>query len=672
MIVASFVRSLMFLLLTAVVANASAAGPVYLLDTVIELDEVQVRARHFFEKETAGMKQTQVDSLVITQKLHHSLSALLAENTSVYINSHGRGALATASFRGTAASHTLMNWNGIPINSPMMGMVDFSLIPVSIIDDLTLRYGSASVRDQSGGLGGSIHISNRADWESRRELALSQGIGSYGTHDQRLDASLGNSQVQWRSRIYHNRSDNDYPFLNRAVAHLDDGEITHLPDTNRHGDYTRYGTLQEFYWQAAPNELLSFHWWGQHAERGIPRAISFEGAENANISRQNNQDHHAVARWQRFGERGKLTVRSGFTANQLEYTLTNEVSGSGTLPAIQSESTQRSFLQHTSYQGKLSSRITVEGALDANHHTVDSHDAISGTGYEQNRTALSALLALQAKVHERFSLNAMLRQDHTDGRFSPLIPFLGADLLLRKDSPLVFKASIARNHRQPSLNDLYWQPGGNPELAPEKGFTVEGGLHGRFETQGAGLDAEITLFRSDINDWILWVPSFQGYWEPQNVKRVLSQGLEAHASLGGYAGRMQYRLSGTYAYTQALNYGDPLTWGDDSYGKQLVFIPKHSGNVLVNLQYKGFAVTWQHNSYSERFSTSSNNPGIRNWIYPYHMNDLGISKRWNSGSWHAEAVLKVHNVFDETYHTILLQPMPGRHYLFTIKAGIRR
>ncbi len=53
--------------------------------------------------------------------------------------------MATASFRGTAPSHTQVSWNGISISSPMLGMVDFSLIPVYIIDDLTLKHGAASL-----------------------------------------------------------------------------------------------------------------------------------------------------------------------------------------------------------------------------------------------------------------------------------------------------------------------------------------------------------------------------------------------------------------------------------------------------------------------------------------------------------------------------------------------
>jgi len=667
-----FLRLLMFVMCVAAAGKDSQVWSQSLRDTIIELDEVQVRARHIFEKETAGMKQTEVDSLVISQKLHMSLADLLSENTPVYIKSHGRGALATASFRGTAPSHTRVNWNGISINSPMLGMVDFSLLPLSIIDDITLKHGNASVMDQSGGLGGSINITNRADWQSTRQLSFTQSVGSFSTYDQILKASLGNRQIQWRSHMYYNRSENDYTFINRAIARMEDGEITHPLDTNKHADYSRYGTLQELYWQPSSRHMFSFHWWGQWAERGIPRVISFEGAENANVSNQQEDDHKAVARWRWYGENGNLTIRSGFASKQLDYSLTNQISGSDPLPAIHSVSNQQSFMQHAGYQRELSPRLSLQASVDMNHHMVDTHDSVSNTGYDIRRRDLSSLLALQAGVHERANVHVMVRQDLTDGSLSPIIPFVGMDFLLSDDIPLVFKANVARNYRNPSLNDLYWQPGGNPELKPEEGFSLEGGIEGDFVIDDARVNSEITFYRSDINDWILWAPSFKGYWEPQNIKRVLSQGVEAHSSVSGYAGRINYRLAGTYTFTRALNYGDPLVWGDDSHGKQLVFTPVHSGNLMVTLQHKGISLTWQYNSHSEQHTTSSNDLNSRNWLYPYHMNDLSMSKRWQFNQWNAEVAFKAYNLFNETYHTILLRPMPGRNYMISVKAGIRR
>ena len=125
-------------------------------DSVFVIEEVAITKERIFVKEKAGMKQTHVDSVVLQNKASVSLSDLLSENTSVFIKNHGRGALATASFRGTSPSHTQVSWNGININSPMAGMVDFSLIPVYIIDELKLNHGSASLADRSGGIGGSI------------------------------------------------------------------------------------------------------------------------------------------------------------------------------------------------------------------------------------------------------------------------------------------------------------------------------------------------------------------------------------------------------------------------------------------------------------------------------------------------------------------------------------
>ena len=216
-------------------------------DSVYAIKEVAITKERIFVKEEAGMKETHVDSVVLQNKASLSLSDLLSENTTVFIKNHGRGALATASFRGTSPSHTQVSWNGMNINSPMAGMVDFSLIPVYIIDDLNLKHGSASLADRSGGIGGSINIDNRADWNKKFSLAYMQGIGSYSTFDEFLQLGLGNKKIQSKTRLYHNYSANDYTFENRSIAIIDpeSGEISNPLDTNNHASYLRYGLLQE-------------------------------------------------------------------------------------------------------------------------------------------------------------------------------------------------------------------------------------------------------------------------------------------------------------------------------------------------------------------------------------------------------------------------------------------
>ncbi len=615
--------------------------------------------------------------MVLRDKANLSLSQLLSENTPVFIKEHGRGALATASFRGTAASHTKVNWNGININNPMAGMVDFSLIPVYIIDDLNLKHGSASMADRSGGLGGSINIKNTADWQNRFGIKYMQGIGSYSTFDEFLSVGFGGPRFQSSTRLYHNYSRNDFTFINRGIANVDPetGHITHPVDTNDNADYARYGILQEFYFRPNMKNRLSLKWWGQAADRSIPRATSYEGPDNSNLNRQEDIDHKIVADWKHYAESGRLLLRSGYSGKQLDYSLRNHVPGVGLIPAIYSESRQHSFLNTLSYSHDFSEKFSFEGKVDADYHDVISRDTVTGSGYDQSRAEVSAFISLRRSFAERVNVNFMLRQDWIAWERAPFVPYLGFDFRVIKDADLILKGNIARNYKVPSLNSLYWQPGGNPDLQPEEGLSYELGVEYQvvlgsggsgFASGGHLLITELTAYRSDINNWIIWIPSFKGYWEPQNIRQVLARGLELTAQLHGNLGPVSYKTAGTYAYTRSTNYGDPLVWSDESYGKQLPYIPVHSGNVMLNFSWRGFFLTWQHNSYSERYTTSSNDLTRRDRLYPYFMNDLILGKdfRWNKISFSAE--FKVYNLFDETYHSVLYRPMPGRNYLLML------
>lgn len=633
-------------------------------DSVFRINPVEVTADRIFMAERAGMKETEIDTSVLRGKIHLSLSELLSENTSVFIKDHGRGALATASFRGTAASHTRVTWNGININSPMAGMVDFSLIPVWIIDGLDLKHGASSLAEQGGGIGGSIQLHNSAGWGQGTGFSYLQGIGSYGTFDEFVHISAGKGKIRLKTRLYHNRSANDYPFINRSIASLDPvtGKLVHPLDTNRNADYTRFGLLQEVYWRPLPDHIFSIRYWGQNAERTIPNPTSYEGPEDDNLNNQEDTDHRVVGEWKYYHREARLRFRSGYTLKQLDYTRMNLVPGLGSVPVIRSESRQRSLLNSLSLSGETAGGFQLEGTLDVDFHDVVSLDSVSGSGYGRQRAETSLFLAVRRNFADRLNLNLMLRQDVVDRTPAPFTPYMGFDLRLWKGRDLVLKGNVARIHHYPDLNDLYWQPGGNPELLPEEGFSIESGLEYTSIREQQKLSGEISFFRSDIDHWIIWLPSYRGYWEARNIRRVLAYGMEADLKFSGTIRRVDYRVAGGYALTRSVNFGDPVVWGDESYGKQLVYIPVHSGNLLVDLRYRRWFVTYQYNAYSERFTTSSNDPARRDRLYPYLMNDLVLGKEVRIGTIGMTAEVKVFNLFNEQYHTVLYRPMPGRNY----------
>ena len=165
----------------------------------------------------------------------------------------------------------------------------------------------------------------------------------------------------------------------------------------------------------------------------------------------------------------------------------------------------------------------------------------------------------------------------------------------------------------------------------------------------------------------MWIPSSRMNLEPINIKEVLSTGVEYDLSFRGEIQNFSYGITGTYAYTSSENRGDPLVWGDESTGKQLVYIPLHSGNMMLNLGLFNYFFTYQFNAYSERFTTSSNDLSRRDWLYPYFMNDVSVGGEFRIKKVRLSAEFKVYNLFNESYHSVLYRPMPGRNYMLVFK-----
>ncbi len=639
-----------------------------LADTVFQIDEVEISAKEIFVKEKAGSKETKIDTTILQSKINRSIADVLSENSSVFIKNNGRGALSTVSFRGTASSHTQVSWNGINISSPMTGMTDFSLIPVYITDKISLKHGNASISESSGGLGGAILLDNNSKWIKGWDFKFTQAIGSYHTHDEYADIGYGNKKFQVRSRIYNNASKNDYTFINRGIADIDPltGKITHPIDTNSNAAYGKFGLLQEIYFRPASSHILSLKYWGQKSERTIPNATSYEGPDNSNRNFQQLTDHKIVFNWSHYKESSSFKLNSGIANQNSHYQQMNFISGLGEIPVIFTESEFLSFYNSFECSQKLKYDFSLLGKLNANYHQVSSFDTVSHLGYKNHRTEISGFISVSKNFKDRLHFMVQMREDMIDGSFLKLSPWFGLNFKPLKQQNLVFKANVSQNYHQPSLNDLYWQPGGNPTLLPEHGISTEGGVNFIGKIGKMKLSSELTAYYSDINNWILWVPSFQGYWTAENVQKVISKGIEASVSIKGKWNSFEYYASGNYAYTKAQNFGDPDIWGTETYGKQLVYIPVHSGNLFFRLSYKGYSICWQHNTYSERYTTSTNDITKRDWLYPYFMNDLSLRKSHEFKQISVSAEFKIYNVFNETYHSILYRPMPGINYMFIL------
>ncbi len=632
------------------------------LKDTLKLQSVEIVGR----KVARNFNETQsvVDSISLAKSITVRLSELLSQNTPIFVKEYGRGAMATASFRGTAPSHTKVTWNGLELNSPMLGMVDFSLIPVYFTDEVKLLHGSSSLSESAGALGGTIQLENKANWNNTLSGKLLTGYGSYQTFDEYLQVSLGNRKIQSKSSIYYNSSVNDFKFLNKLNATLDplNGSFIYQLEKNKNAGYLNYGFLEELYVQIRSNQTVTLKTWWQHNERSLPQLLTNESEGAANINRQYENALRSVGEWRRFGNQSRLTWKSAINLQNSSYRLENRVNGASNRLVIDSESQILSFINKLDYRYQINSILNLIAGIGADLHTVNSGNRLplaQLSGYSKNRFENSLFAELEAKLNSNLRAVFLMRESIIEFKHEALLPLFRLSYQPDSQKPLLFTGSFAGNNHIPSLNDLYYIPGGNPNLKSEKGTQFDFGSVNSIYIANQRLNLGLSLFYSNVKDWIIWLPTFQGFWEPMNIEKVISRGLEANAELSGEFRSLRYNLKGNYAYTRTFNNSDNSL----TIGKQLPYIPKNSANINLHLMYSKFSFDWMWNYYSKRFTTTANSEEtISDYLYPYFMNNLQFGMYFPIGTKKLSVECKILNIFNEDYRTVLQRPMPGRNF----------
>src|SRR5207253_2611122 len=106
------------------------------------------------------------------------------------------------------------------------------------------------------------------------------------------------------------------------------------------------------------------------------------------------------------------------------------------------------------------------------------------------------------------------------------------------------------------------------------------------------------------------------YWEPHNIKRVLTRGIElsARAELPAYEAKgFGLGLNTNYTYTRATNL-DAITPFDQSKGKQLIYVPEHMASAILHIEYRRFYLR-AVNTYTGQVFIATDNSATLNGYY---------------------------------------------------------
>ena len=632
-----------------------------------------------------GMQQTKLDSVALKENVSLSMADVLTFNSSIFVKNYGRATLSTVAFRGTSPSHTQVSWNGMKINNPMLGMTDFSMIPSYFIDDASLLHGTSSVSETGGGLGGAVKLMTRPAENRGFGLQYIQGIGSFKTFDEFLRLTYGDDHWQVSTRAVYSSSPNDYKYRNhdkKENIYDEDMNIIgqYYPvERNRSGSFKDLHILQEVYYNTLKGDRFGLNAWYINSNRELAMLTVDHGDDTDFDNRQRENTFRGVLSWDHLRSNWKVAARAGYIYTWMAYDYKRDL-GNGTMAHM-----TRSRSKINTIYGQLDGEYYIgkqwlfTANLSLHQHFVESRDknivlqqgGNGIVGYRKARPELSGSVSAKWRPIDRFGVSVVLREEMFGKEWTPIIPALFIDGVLSKRGNIVAKASVSRNFRFPTLNDLYFLPGGNPDLKKESGWTYDAGVSFAVGKKGVySLSGSANWFESFVKDWIIWLPTTKGFFSPDNIKDVHAYGVELKGNMVvNFAKEWQLGLDGTFSWTPSINRGEKRTPADQSVGKQLPYVPEYSAAVTGRLSWRRWSFLYKWNYYSERFTMSSNDISLSGKLPKYFMSNISLEKILEF-NW-AELSLKgtINNLFNEEYVSVLSRPMPGIN--FEIFIGIR-
>jgi len=540
-----------------------------------------------------------------------SLTDILYDHSMLVIKEYGRGMVATASLRGASSAHVRVIWNEMPLNSPLNGQFDLNnLAPV--FENIQIVKGGKSAFFGSGSMGGNIILENPLEFIPRLRFRADYTGGQTGLVNPRMSFVWANEHQSGRLAWFYMNDRNRY-------------EIPEKNYVNDHGKIIKTNAAGDWGFRSG-NKEYSIHYLHTFTDRLLPPTLTTRSDARLVMSGDNyafkTTGKHTRSRWLAF---------AGYQKEHYFYYLHADGKPAG-------EGTARKLYLKGRWIYKLSSQSEsllrvewhdIKGRTDNYTAPVHQYPVVTA-GITTRRKYWQA----SALVHKNF--NGLF---HVPPGMSALFKFF------RKNRGIY--AAFDYNHRLPAFNDLYWQPGGNPRLKPERGIEWETG----WRLYGNRLYLSLTYFERHTRDLIKWLPQSDGLWSPVNIQRVKARGVETG---------IKWQKGGLRAASE-------ITWQnvrDVNTGKYLIYTPSFAGFFRISRNFRRTGIF-----YSFRFQNRMyHDPANFSRIPGYHIHSAGISFSNNC----CASELYIRNIFNAYYEIIPAYPMPGREIRWKLSLNLHK
>ena len=601
----------------------------------IALEAIEISANRLVNF-TTGAKIQSITPDIKNDYSSSNLSELFAQITPISIKSYGVAGLSNVSLRGMHSKHTAILWNGINLQNSMNGGFDMNSIPTFIIDDINIQYGGSGALFGSGAVGGIIHLNNNLNLDNKFELGYNQQLGSFDNYFEGLKVNYSNKKFASSTRIYHKYGKNDFPYIN--TQQFGKPEVKQENSAS-----TQYGILQSNLFKINNKQKISTNIWIQHHDLEIPAMMTNSSSEQ----NQNSDILRLSAMWNKNGKISSWYSRVYYNYESLIYknpqiSLISKMNNYSIVGEIENKtSIGNNFLLNIGLNNTFQKAVTVN------------------YGDDKKRNRVAAFTSLKYfNTSNTFATVLSFREELVDNNFTPFTFSLSSRYFFHKN--ININTNISRTYNLTTFNDLYWVPGGNPDLKPEKGWSEDLGLNFTYPFSNHLITFNTSVFNINLNNHIIWIASGAN-WSAENVEKLWSRGLESDIKYDYKNNDWQLGFNAMYNYTSST-YEESENTEASSVGKQLLYIPVHKGSGNLNLSYKGIRLNYIHNFVGRRYITKDNSSSTD----PYMIGDLSISTKLHLKSSAAHIQFKINNIWNETYEVMAFYAMPLRYYSISL------
>ncbi len=550
--------------------------------------------------------------------VYGSVGEWLAEQPGVTIRQRGAGGRQAVTVRGSRPEGVLVLLDGAPMNDPLTGRADLSLLPPSTLETATLVRGVGSASHGPGAGAAVLLLTSRVP--DGRAASGSLAVSSFGGRFGNAYASAVGRRGRASLSVAVTEAENDYPYQNRLLPGA---------PTERRGN-SDYRSVNSAVSGGMGPVLASVRL--DRAERGVPGRMGTSIFESA--------------RWSEHGWTAFLSAESAGARLNASMHSRRQV-------YVADAESPESVL--SSREWRVSGRTAVGDRLGILLSGRFSHESVTGDelGKPAPRTMTGGSLERPVRAG-RLLLEPAVGVDVTRGAWA-VSP--GLALRLVPASAWSMWVRAGRGFRLPTFGDLFFasayrvQP--NPDLVPETvRLDAEVGVEAELGRGGWRFDWALDVYYRRTADPIVWLASATAVWSPRNLGDLLAWGVELDGSLK--LGRAEesgwrLRLSGSL---------DRSRLGFGSNRNPLPYQPEVSGFMAAERWSPWGSLRLTLRSIGSRTTSVA----ATRRLPAFTVVDVSLTRRIPIRLLALEIMLRVENVLDRRFEMIELFPEPGRRF----------